>query len=131
MDLSLKILIVDDFATMRKILSKILKGFGFTNISEADTGKNALKKLKNEKFDLVFCDWNMPGMLGIDLLRTIRADNELKDLTFILVTAEAMKDNIIQAVKAGVTSYIVKPFSAETVHEELNKILGQRRFHKK
>ena len=125
MDLSLKILIVDDFATMRKILSNILKEIGFTNISGAANGKSALEKLKTEKFDLVFCDWNMPGMLGIDLLKAIRADDKLKDLPFIMVTAEAMKDNIIQAVKAGVTGYIEKPFSAETVHQKLNKILGR------
>ncbi len=125
MDLSLKVLIVDDFATMRKILNNILKEIGFTNISQADSGKTALEKLKNEKFGLVFCDWNMPGMLGIDLLKTIRADDELKDLPFVMVTAEAMQDNIIQAVKAGVTSYIEKPFSAETVRQELNRILGR------
>ncbi len=125
MDLSLKILVVDDFATMRKILSNILKEIGFTNISQAINGKIALEKLKNEKFDLVFCDWNMPGMLGIDLLKTIRKDDELKKLPFVMVTAEAMKGNIIKAVKAGVTSYIEKPFSAETVRQELNKILGR------
>ena len=125
MDLSLKILIVDDFATMRKILTNILKKIGFTNISEAINGKIALEKLKNEKFDLLFCDWNMPGMLGIDLLKIIRADDKLKDLPFVMVTAEAMPENIIQAVKAGVTSYIEKPFSAETVSQELNKIFGR------
>ncbi len=125
MDLSLKILIVDDFATMRKILNNILKEIGFINISQAANGKIALEKLKNGKFDLVFCDWNMPGMLGIDLLKTIRKDDELKKLPFVMVTAEAMKDNIIKAVKAGVTSYIEKPFSAETVRQELNKILGR------
>ena len=125
MDLSLKILIVDDFATMRKILNNILKKIGFTNISEAANGKTALEKLKNEKFDLVFCDWNMPGMLGIDLLKTIRKDDELKKLPFVMVTAEAMKDNIIKAVKAGVTSYIEKPFSAEEVRVKLNKILSE------
>lgn len=125
MDSSLKILIVDDFSTMRKILTNILKKLGFTNVSEAVNGKTALEKLQNGKFDLVFCDWNMPGMLGIDLLKIIRSDNELKDLPFVMVTAEAMKDNIIQAVKAGVTSYIEKPFSAETVSQELNRILGK------
>jgi len=124
MDLSLKILIVDDFATMRKILNNILKEIGFTNISQAANGKTALEKLKNTKFDLVFCDWNMPGMLGIDLLKTIRQDDELKKLPFVMVTAEAMKDNIIKAVKAGVTTYIEKPFSAETVRQELNKIFS-------
>jgi two-component system chemotaxis response regulator CheY len=125
MDLSLKILIVDDSSTMRKILTNMLKKIGLTNISEAVNGKTALEKLQNGKFDLVFCDWNMPGMRGIDLLKSVRADDKLKDLPFVMVTAETMKDNIIQAVKAGVTSYIEKPFSAETVLQELNKILGR------
>jgi len=125
MDFGLKTLIVDDSSTMRKIFTNMLKKIGLTNISEAVSGKTALEKLKNGKFDLVFCDWNMPGMLGIDLLKIIRSDNELKDLPFVMVTAEAMKDNIIQTVKARVTSYIEKPFSAETLRQELNKLLGR------
>ncbi|UCD91288.1 MAG: chemotaxis response regulator CheY [Desulfobacterales bacterium] len=122
MDLNMKVLIVDDFATMRRILRNILKQIGFTNISEADDGKSALKVLKKEKFDLILCDWNMPEMQGIDLLKEIRSDDELKDLPFIMVTAEAQKDNIVEAVKAGVSNYIVKPFTAETVSEKLNKV---------
>jgi len=125
MDFGLKTLIVDDSSTMRKIIRNILENIGFTNINEAFNGKTTLEKLKNGKFDLVFCDWNMPGMLGIDLLKIIRSDNELKDLPFVMVTAEAMKDNIIQTVKARVTSYIEKPFSAETLRQELNKLLGR------
>jgi two-component system chemotaxis response regulator CheY len=122
MDLNMKILIVDDFATMRRILRNILKQIGFTNITEADNGKNALKELKKGNYDLVLCDWNMPEMPGIDLLNTVRSDDQLKGIPFVMVTAEAQKDNILEAVKAGVSSYIVKPFTAETVGTKLNKI---------
>ncbi|MBL7179758.1 MAG: chemotaxis response regulator CheY [Pseudomonadota bacterium] len=125
MDLKMKVLIVDDFATMRRILRNILKQLGFTNITEADNGKAALKELKKEKFDLILCDWNMPEMPGIELLNTVRADDALKHIPFVMVTAEAQKDNIIEAVKAGVSSYIVKPFTAETVSEKLNKLFGR------
>jgi len=124
MDLNMKVLIVDDFATMRRILRNILKQIGFSNISEADDGKSALKELKKEKFDLILCDWNMPEMPGIDLLKEIRADDSLKDLPFVMVTAEAQKENIVAAVKAGVSNYVVKPFTAETVSEKLSKVFG-------
>ena len=122
MDLSMKVLIVDDFATMRRILKNILRQIGFANISEADDGKTAMKELKEEKFDLVLCDWNMPEMPGIELLAEMKSNNELKDIPFVMVTAEAKKDNILAAVKAGVSSYIVKPFTAETIGEKLKKI---------
>ena len=124
MDLTMKILIVDDFATMRRILRNILKQIGFTDIVEADDGNTALKELQKEKIDLILCDWNMPEMPGIDLLKTLKADEQLKDIPFVMVTAEAQKDNIIEAVKAGVSSYIIKPFTAETVSEKLNKVFG-------
>ncbi|MBW2605037.1 MAG: response regulator [Deltaproteobacteria bacterium] len=122
MDLNMKVLIVDDFSTMRRIVRNILKQIGFTNMIEADNGKNALKVLKKENVDLILCDWNMPEMPGIDLLKAIKSDDELKNIPFVMVTAEAQKDNIIDAVKAGVSSYIVKPFTAETVTEKLNTI---------
>ena len=122
MDLKMKVLIVDDFATMRRIVRNVLRQIGFTNMVEADNGKNALKILKKENIDLILCDWNMPEMPGIDLLKTLRSENELKSIPFVMVTAEAQKDNIIEAVKAGVNSYIVKPFTAETVSEKLNII---------
>jgi two-component system chemotaxis response regulator CheY len=122
MDLNMKVLVVDDFATMRRILRNILKQIGFTNISEADDGKTALKELKKEKFDLVLCDWNMPEMTGIDLLNTVKSDEQLKQIPFVMVTAEAQKENIVEAVKAGVNNYIVKPFTAETVNEKLKKL---------
>ena len=122
MDLTMKVLIVDDFATMRRILKNILKQIGFTNIIEADDGKSALKALKDEKFDLILCDWNMPEMPGIDLLNNLKADDQLKDTPFVMVTAEAQKDNILMAVKAGVNSYVVKPFTAETIEQKLKKV---------
>ena len=124
MDLGMKVLIVDDFATMRRILKNIMKQIGFSDITEADNGKNALKVLKSDKIDLVLCDWNMPEMAGIDVLNTVRADSDLKDTPFIMVTAEAQKENILEAVKAGVSSYIVKPFTAETVEEKLQKVFA-------
>ena len=124
MDLKMKVLIVDDFATMRRILRNILKQIGFTNIVEADDGNTALKELKKEKIDLILCDWNMPEMPGIDLLKTLKADEQLKDIPFVMVTAEAQKENIIEAVKTGVSSYIVKPFTADTVSEKLKKVFG-------
>ena len=124
MDLNMKVLIVDDFATMRRIVRNILKQIGFKNIIEADDGKNALKELKKEKVDLILCDWNMPEMPGIDLLTTIRSDDELKHIPFVMVTAEAQKDNIVKAVKAGVSNYVVKPFTDETISEKLQKVFG-------
>jgi two-component system, chemotaxis family, chemotaxis protein CheY len=122
MDLNMKVMIVDDFATMRRILRNILKQIGFKNIIEAEDGKNALKELKKEKVDLIMCDWNMPEMPGIELLKNVRSDDELKDIPFVMVTAEAQKDNIVEAVKSGVTNYVVKPFTAETITEKLNKV---------
>lgn len=124
MDLNMKVLVVDDFATMRRILRNILKQIGFKNIIEADDGKSALKELKKEKVDLILCDWNMPEMSGIELLKNIKSDNELKGIPFVMVTAEAQKDNIVDAVKSGVSNYIVKPFTAETITEKLNKVFG-------
>lgn len=122
MDLNMKVLVVDDFATMRRILKNILKQIGFTNINEVEDGKAALKELKSDQYDLVLCDWNMPEMTGIELLTQVRADPALKSLPFVMVTAEAQKDNIIEAVKAGVTSYVVKPFTAGTIDGKLRKI---------
>ena len=124
MDLNMNILIVDDFATMRRILRNVLKQVGFSSIKEADDGKTALKELKKEKYDLVLCDWNMPEMSGLELLKEVRSDDELKDMPFVMVTAEAQKDNILEAVKAGVSNYVVKPFTAETIGEKLKKVFG-------
>jgi len=124
MDLKMKILVVDDFATMRRIIKNVLKQIGFSNICEADNGNSALKALKSEKYDLVMCDWNMPEMPGIELLNRIRADEQLKNIPFVMVTAEAQKENILEAVKAGVNNYVVKPFTAETVEQKLKKVFS-------
>jgi len=124
MDTTIKILIVDDFATMRRILKNILKKIGFTDIIEADDGSNALKVLEKEKVDLVISDWNMPKMTGIEFLKAVRANTAFKDLPFLMVTAEAQKQNIIEAVQAGVSNYVVKPFTEEVITEKLTKILG-------
>ena len=124
MDLNMKVLVVDDFATMRRIVKNVLRQIGFKNIAEADDGKSALTELRKEKYDLVMCDWNMPEMPGIELLNMIRTDDELKDIKFVMVTAEAKKENIVEAVKAGVNNYVVKPFTADTVAEKLKKVFG-------
>lgn len=123
-DTNIKILIVDDFATMRRIVKNILVQLGYKNIIEADDGTSALTVLKNEKVDLIISDWNMPKMTGLDLLKAIRGNDATATLPFIMVTAEAQQDNIIQAVKAKVSQYIVKPFTAETMQEKLAKVFG-------
>jgi two-component system chemotaxis response regulator CheY len=124
MDLSMKVLIVDDFATMRRIMKNILKQIGFTNIIEADDGTTALEELKKTSVDLIISDWNMPKMSGLELLKTVRQTDGLKDLPFLMVTAEAQKQNVIDAVQAGVSNYVVKPFTAEAISDKLNKIFG-------
>ena len=122
MDKNLKILIVDDFSTMRRIIKNLLRDLGFNNTHEADDGNTALPMLQGPEFDFVVTDWNMPGMQGIDLLRAIRADDKLKHLPVLMVTAEAKKEQIIAAAQAGVNGYIVKPFTAATLKEKLDKI---------
>ncbi|MDD2913986.1 MAG: chemotaxis response regulator CheY [Gallionella sp.] len=117
-----KFLVVDDFSTMRRIVRNLLKELGFTNVQEAEDGIDALTKLRADTFDFVVSDWNMPNMTGIDLLRSIRADDKLKHLPVLMVTAEAKKENIIEAAKAGASGYVVKPFTAATLDEKLKKI---------
>lgn len=124
MDLSMKVLIVDDFATMRRIMKNILKQLGFTNIIEADDGTTALEELKKTDIDLIISDWNMPKMTGLELLKAVRGADNLKDLPFLMVTAEAQKQNVIDAVQAGVSNYVVKPFTAEAISEKLQKIFS-------
>lgn len=118
----MKILVVDDFSTMRRIVKNVLNQLGFASIDEAEDGKMALEKLKEESFDFIVSDWNMPKMMGIDLLKAVRADENLKSLPFLMVTAESQKENVLEAVKAGVTNYIVKPFTAETMEQKLGMI---------
>lgn len=118
----MKILVVDDFSTMRRIIKNLLRDLGFTNISEADDGQTALPMLQNGDFDFLVTDWNMPGMTGIDLLKAVRADAKLQGMPVLMVTAEAKKDQIVEAAQAGVNGYVVKPFTAETLKEKIEKI---------
>ena len=122
----LKILVVDDFDTTRKIIRNMLRDTDFENIDEARDGKLALQMLHREKYDLIISDWAMPNMDGLTLLKKIREDEELKDLPFIMVTAEAEKENIINAIKAKVNQYIIKPFTAENLYAKVNAALTQQ-----
>jgi len=123
-DSNMKFLVVDDFSTMRRIVRNLLKELGFSNVHEAEDGVDALKKLRAETFDFVVSDWNMPNMTGIDLLREIRKDPALKHLPVLMVTAEAKKENIIEAAQAGASGYVVKPFTSVTLDEKLQKIFS-------
>ncbi len=118
----MKILVVDDFTTMRKVVRNLLKQGGYENVVEAEDGVAALKVIKSQKIDFIISDWNMPNMTGIELLKAVRADAEISDTPFLMVTAEALQDNVIAAVKAGVSNYIVKPFTAEVLSEKITKI---------
>ncbi len=122
-DKNMRILVVDDFATMRKVIKNLLRQTGYQNVTEAEDGVAALKELRSEKIDFVISDWNMPNMTGIELLRAVRADSELSSLPFLMVTAESLKENVVEAVKAGVSNYIVKPFTAEVLSEKIEKII--------
>ena len=122
----MKFLIVDDFSTMRRIVSGLIKECGFTNIKEAEDGDVALTMLKREHFDFVVTDWNMPRMQGIDLLKAIRDDVALKNIPVLMVTAESKKENIIQAAQAGADGYIVKPFTKATIYEKLERIFQKK-----
>ncbi len=120
---NMKFLVVDDFSTMRRIIRNLLKELGYTNVDEAEDGIAGLAKLRSGGFEFVVSDWNMPNMTGIDMLRAIRADEQLKHLPVLMVTAEAKKENIIEAAQAGASGYVVKPFTAATLEEKINKIL--------
>ncbi len=119
---AIKILVVDDFPTMRRIVKNLLKDLGFENVDEAEDGAMALEKLRNGNFEFVLSDWNMPNMDGLAMLKEIRADANLSTLPVLMVTAEAKKENIIAAAQAGASGYVVKPFTAATLEEKLNKI---------
>ena len=120
---TIKILVVDDFATMRKVVRNLLKQIGYENIIEAEDGVSALKVLKSQKIDFIVSDWNMPNMTGLELLKAVRADSELNAPPFLMITAEALQDNVVAAVRAGVSNYIVKPFTAETLNGKIQKIM--------
>ncbi|MGE8547026.1 chemotaxis response regulator CheY [Alcaligenes sp. WGS1538] len=119
---NLKILVVDDFPTMRRIIKNLLKDLGYENVDEAEDGQMGLEKLRNGNFEFVVSDWNMPNLDGLEMLKQIRADANLSSLPVLMVTAEAKKENIIAAAQAGANGYVVKPFTAATLEEKLNKI---------
>lgn len=122
MDKNMKILIVDDFATMRGIIKNLLRDLGFNNVAEADDGNTALPALRTGNFDFLITDWNMPNMTGLDLLKAVRGDAKLAKMPVLLVTAEAKRDQIVEAAQAGVNGYVVKPFTANTLKEKIDKI---------
>ena len=123
-DKNMRVLVVDDFLTMRRIIINLLRQLGFNNVVEAADGKQALEKVQSEQIDLVISDWNMPNMTGIEFLKAVRADENYKGLPFIMVTAEGKKENVVAAVQAGVNNYIVKPFNAATLKEKMSKVIG-------
>ncbi len=123
-DSSMRILLVDDMATMRRIIRTILSQLGFKNVDEAEDGEVALQKLKEGNYDFVITDWNMPNMTGLELVQAIRSDEKLKGLPVLMVTAEAKKENVIAAIKAGVNNYIVKPFTPETLKKKIDDIFS-------
>lgn len=125
LDKNMKILIVDDFSTMRRIIKNLLRDLGFSNTHEADDGVTALPMLKSGDFQFLVTDWNMPGMTGIDLLKAVRADEKLRTLPVLMVTAEAKRDQIIEAAQAGVNGYVVKPFTAQALKEKIEKIFDR------
>ena len=125
MDKNMSILIVDDFSTMRRIIKNLLRDLGFNNTAEADDGQTALPMLKSGKFDFLVTDWNMPGMDGLTLLKNVREDESLANLPVLMVTAEAKRDQIVVAAEAGVNGYVVKPFTAATLKEKIEKIFAR------
>ena len=124
MSKDLKFLVVDDFSTMRRIIKNLLHDLGYSNVTEADDGKTALPMLQAGNFDFLITDGNMPGMPGLDLIKAVRADARLAKMPVLMLTAEAKREQIIEAAQAGVNGYVIKPFTAETLKEKLDKILG-------
>lgn len=122
MNKDIKILVVDDFSTMRRIIKNLLRDLGYTNVVEADDGSTALPILKTGRIDFLITDWNMPKMTGFDLLRTVRADPEISHIPILMVTAEAKRDQIVAAAQAGVNGYVIKPFTAVVLKEKIDKI---------
>ncbi len=124
-DLNMKVLVVDDYKTMVRIIRNLLKQLNFNNVEEASDGGSALRKLREGKFGMVISDWNMEPMTGLQLLKEVRSDNALKDLPFIMVTAESKTENVVAAKQAGVSNYIVKPFNATTLKSKISSVLGE------
>ncbi len=123
---TMKFLVVDDFSTMRRIVKNLLQELGYNDITEADDGNSALPLLKSGSFDFLITDWNMPGMAGLDLLKAVRADEKLAKMPVLMLTAEAKREQIIEAAQAGVSGYVIKPFTAVTLKEKIDKILASR-----
>ncbi len=124
MSKDMKFLVVDDYSTMRRIVKNLLHDLGYANVTEADDGKTALPLLQNGSFDFLITDWNMPGMPGLDLLKAVRSNEKLKKLPVLMLTAEAKREQIVEAAQAGVSGYVIKPFTAVTLKEKIDKILG-------
>ena len=124
MSKNMKFLVVDDFSTMRRIVKNLLNDLGYANVVEADDGKTALPLLQQGGIDFLVTDWNMPGMPGLDLLKAVRADPKLAKMPVLMLTAEAKREQIIEAAQAGVNGYVIKPFTAITLKEKIDKILG-------
>jgi two-component system chemotaxis response regulator CheY len=122
----MKILVVDDFSTMRRIIKNLLHDLGYANVTEADDGQTALPMLQAGSFDFLITDWNMPGMPGLDLLKAVRADARLKQMPVLMLTAESKREQIVEAAQAGVNGYVIKPFTAVTLKEKIDKILESR-----
>ncbi len=126
MSTNMKFLVVDDFSTMRRIVKNLLQELGYSDVTEADDGNTALPLLKNGAFDFLITDWNMPGMAGLDLLKAVRADAKLSKMPVLMLTAEAKREQIIEAAQAGVSGYVIKPFTAATLKEKIDKILASK-----
>jgi two-component system chemotaxis response regulator CheY len=122
----MKFLVVDDYSTMRRIIKNLLHDLGYANVTEAEDGNTALPLLQNGSFDFLITDWNMPGMAGLDLLKAVRANDKLKKLPVLMLTAEAKREQIVEAAQAGVNGYVIKPFTAQTLKEKIDKILESR-----
>jgi two-component system chemotaxis response regulator CheY len=122
----MKFLVVDDYSTMRRIIKNLLHDLGYANVTEADDGNTALPQLQNGSFDFLITDWNMPGMAGLDLLKAVRANDKLKKMPVLMLTAEAKREQIVEAAQAGVNGYVIKPFTAQTLKEKIDKILESR-----
>jgi two-component system, chemotaxis family, chemotaxis protein CheY len=122
----MKFLVVDDYSTMRRIVKNLLHDLGYANVTEADDGNTALPLLQNGSFDFLITDWNMPGMAGLDLLKAVRANETLKKMPVLMLTAEAKREQIVEAAQAGVSGYVIKPFTAQTLKEKIDKILESR-----
>ena len=126
MSKDMKFLVVDDYSTMRRIIKNLLHDLGYANVTEADDGNTALPLLQNGSFDFLITDWNMPGMAGLDLLKAVRANEKLKKMPVLMLTAEAKREQIVEAAQAGVSGYVIKPFTAATLKEKIDKILASK-----